>query len=82
MALIEACAVCRGKPLHRLGCPVLTRVTLVVATFFGVLTAMSIVSSLLDGPTPDTRLEIGITAFFAIYGIASLLRGRLDPPRE
>lgn len=51
--VFEACSVCRRGPMHRLGCPVLTRVTGVAAVFFAVVTAV------LDGSAPVNQFSGG-----------------------
>jgi hypothetical protein len=74
MALVEACRVCRGKPFHRLGCPLLTKIATGTAIFFGIVTAVLLVVWLAGGPRGNVLLGAVLTALFAAYGMLSRAR--------
>lgn len=65
--LIEACSVCGGWPLHRLGCPLLTRIALVTAIFFGGVTIALMIVALAGGSRGNLWLGVALTAFFGLY---------------
>jgi hypothetical protein len=74
----ESCRVCGGAPFHRLGCPLLNRITFGVAVFFGAVTLALIVSWLLGGPVGNAALGLLLTAFFGVYSFLSRRRSAID----
>ena len=75
VAFVEPCSQCGRAPIHRLGCPVLTRVTAVATVFFGIVTLILIVVWAAGGPIGNITLAALITAFFAGYALLSGARG-------
>lgn len=71
---MDACRACGYKPLHKLGCPVLTKVAATVTVFFGAVTAALVVWAVLGGPVGNIALGLVLTAFFAGYWYASSRR--------
>lgn len=70
-AVFDPCRVCGRGPLHRLGCPVLTRVTFMAGAFFAVLSVVLAALRIAGGPSGNVALSLGLTAFFSIYWAAS-----------
>lgn len=72
--MFEACGVCGRGPLHRLGCPLLTKVTGVAALFFAAVTVVLVGISIAGGPRGKIAVSVGVAAFFGIYWAASRLK--------
>lgn len=75
-AVFAACDVCARGPLHRLGCPVLSRVTSVAAGIFAAVTSVIVVLWMVGGPVGNLALSFGLTVFFAAYWAISQAKGR------